>query len=360
MEQRRPTIYDVAREAGVAASTVSRAYSRPGRVNAATARAVFEAAERLGYRSGTLQGHGNRDARPTKAIGLVIADVTNPFYGEIIKGAYQAAHDAGYLLILSHTSESADVERATLEGELAHVDGIVLASSRMSDSALRMIAKQKAVVLLNRTIPEVNCVVTDNPRGTRRAAEHLGMLGHESILYVSGPERSWADGIRWRALREAGHELSLDVRRVGPNDPTIPAGVQAARTAVETGASAVLAYNDQLAIGVIKGVQQLGLRVPEDISVVGFDNILFDEVVEPALTTVAAPLFQMGLTGVRNCIAVTHGAVPSAPPLVLPVKLVERRSTAHRRRYSTSPARGTSRVSGSAASAPRSTDAGSR
>lgn len=341
MDQRRPTIYDVAREAGVAASTVSRAYSRPGRVNAETARAVFEAAERIGYRAAPLQGRGGRDGAATRAIGLVIADVTNPFYGEIIKGAYQAAHEAGYLLILSHTQESAEVERATLEGELAHVDGIVLASSRMTDSALRMIAKQKAVVLLNRTIPEVNCVVTDNPRGVRRAAEHLGMLGHESILFVSGPERSWADGVRWRSLREAGLELSLDIRRVGPNDPTVPAGFHAARKVVELGATAVLAYNDQLAIGVIKGIHRLGLRVPEDISVIGFDNILFDEIVEPALTTVAAPLYQMGSTGVRNCIAVTHGAVPSAPPLVLPVKLVERRSTAHRRRYSTSPALGT-------------------
>ncbi len=356
----RPTIYDVAREAGVAPSTVSRAYSRPGRVNADTARRVFEAAERLGYRAGSLEGRGMRDRPPTTTLGLVIADITNPFYGEIIRGAFDAARAAGYMLILSHTGESAEIERTSIESELAKVDGIVIASSRMNDSALRMIAKQRAVVLLNRVIPEVCCVVTDNPRGVKRAAEHLGMLGHTGIVYVAGPERSWADGVRWRSLREAGLELQLDIGRVGPNDPTLHAGFRAARRVVELGATAVLAYNDQLAIGVIKGLRQVGLRVPEDVSVVGFDNIMFDEIVEPGLTTVAAPLYQMGQTGVQNCIAVSRGAVPSAPSLVLPVTLVERASTAQRRRYRTSPARGTTKVSGSAAKAATSTEAGSR
>ena len=216
---RRPTIYDVAREAGVAASTVSRAYSRPGRVKIETARLIFETAERLGYRAGPASASSAGPRTTTHAIGLVVADVTNPFYGEIIKGAYAAARDAGYLLILSHTDESAHVERATIEQELTHVDGVVIASSRMSDSALRMMAKQKSVVLLNRTIPEVSCVVTDNGRGAQLAAEHLGRLGHEGSCYLAGPEASWSDGMRWRGLREAGAALSMDVRRTGPTSP---------------------------------------------------------------------------------------------------------------------------------------------
>jgi LacI family transcriptional regulator len=324
---KRPTIYDVALEAGVAASTVSRAYARPGRVSAQTARAIFAAAEKLGYRTDRLDGRGPHDHRTTKAIGLVVADVTNPFYGEIIKGAYEAARAEGYMLMLSHTNESPEFERASIEGELGAVDALVIASSRMSDSSLRMIAKQKAMVLLNRTIPEVSCLISDNLRGVRRAAEHLGSLGHRSILYVAGPEESWPEGVRWQALREAGLELELDVRRVGPNPPTVVAGFRTARRVAEIGATAVLAYNDQLAIGVMKGLRTLGLRVPQDVSVVGFDNIQFGEIIEPALTTVAAPLRQMGATGVRNCIAVLHGAQPSAPPLVLPITLIERQST---------------------------------
>src|SRR3954470_17721634 len=145
---RRPTIYDVAREAGVAASTVSRAYSRPGRVHAETAQKVFRAAERLGYRSGRVDGQRPGERVQHDGIALVIADVTNPFYGDIIKGAYEAAREAGRQLVLSHTNESPEVERQTIERELRKVDGIVIASSRMSDSALRMTAKQKPLVLL--------------------------------------------------------------------------------------------------------------------------------------------------------------------------------------------------------------------
>ena len=358
--ERRPTIYDVAHEAGVATSTVSRAYSRPGRVHAETAQRVFEAAERLGYRSGRSDSLQSSDRAVHEAIGLVIADVTNPFYGEIIKGAHEAAREAGYQLILSHTNESPDVERETIEREMEQVDGIVIASSRMSDSGLRMMIKQKPLVLLNRIIPEASCVVNDNERGIRRAAEHLGALGHERIHYVAGPETSWSDGMRWRALRDAATELELDVRRIGPNEPTVLAGLSAARRVVRLDATAVLAYNDALAIGVMKGLRKLGVTVPDEVSVVGFDNILLDELVEPALTTLAAPLYRMGFTGVHNCIAVAQGARHTGTPLVLPVRLVIRQSTAQRRRKSTSPARGTTSVSGSAANASTSMVAGSR
>ena len=358
--ERRPTIYDVAHEAGVAASTVSRAYSRPGRVNAETAQKVFQAAQRLGYRSDRLDGQQPGHRAVPEAICLVIADVTNPFYGDIIKGAYEAAREAGYDLILSHTNESPELERQTIERELNQVDGIVIASPRMTDSALRMIAKQKPVVLLNRIIPEANCVVNDNARGIRRAAEHLGALGHERIYYVAGPETSWSDGMRWRALREAAAELELDVRRIGPNEPTVLAGLSAARRVAHVDATAVLAYNDALAIGGMKGLRKLGIAVPDEVSIVGFDNIIFDELVEPALTTVAAPLYRMGLTGVRNCIAVAQGARSSGTPLVLPVRLVVRHSTAQCRRNRTASARETTRVSRSAAKAARSMVRGSR
>jgi DNA-binding LacI/PurR family transcriptional regulator len=335
--ERRATIYDVAQEAGVAPSTVSRAYSRPGRVHADTVQKVFQAAKRLGYRSARLDGAQPGHRAVHEAVGLVVADVTNPFYGEIIKGAYQAARDAGYLLILSHTDESPLVERQTIERELDNVDGVVIASSRMTDAALRMIAKQKPVVLLNRIIPEANCVVNDNERGIRRAAEHLGSLGHDRIHYVAGPENSWSDGVRWRALREAAMELMLDVRRIGPNGPTVLAGLSAAREVARLDATAVLAYNDALAIGVVKGLRKLGIAVPDEVSVVGFDNIVFDDLVEPALTTVAAPLYRMGLTGVQNCIALSQGARPGGEPLVLPVRLVVRQSTARRRTRTTPP-----------------------
>jgi DNA-binding LacI/PurR family transcriptional regulator len=321
----RPTIYDVAREAGVAASTVSRAYARPGRVNAETARAIFAAAARIGYRVATITGSLGRQ---TGAVALMVSDITNPFYGEIIKGAADAVRQAGYALLLCDTSESGPAEREAVERTLDLVEGVVLASSRMSDSAIRMIAKQKPLVLLNRQISETSCIVADNPRGVRHAVEHLGMLGHDTLTYVAGPDASWAEGMRWRALREATHELELRVRRIDPqDDPTMRTGFTAARRIVEDGATAVLAYNDALAIGVIKGLKQLGVHVPGDVSVVGFDNVLLAVVVDPALTTVATPMRKAGAAGVGNVLALAAGAKTSGETLVLPVKLVVREST---------------------------------
>jgi DNA-binding LacI/PurR family transcriptional regulator len=155
-------------------------------------------------------------------------------------------------------------------------------------------------------------------------------------------------------LRGAAAELKLELRRIGPNEPTVLAGLSAARRVAQFDATAVLAYNDALAIGVMRGLRRLGIAVPNEVSIVGFDNIIFDELVEPALTTVAAPLYRMGLTGVRNCIAVAQGAWTSGTPLVLPVRLVVRQSTAQRRRNMIAPARPRARVSRSAAEAARS------
>jgi len=379
----RPTIYDVAREAGVAASTVSRAYSRPGRVSAETTRAIFAAAARIGYRATTITGALGRS---TGAVALMVSDITNPFYGEIIKGAAEAARNAGYALLLCDTSETGPVEREVVERALDLVEGVVLASSRMSDSAIRMIARQKPLVLLNRQISETSCIVPDNPCGVRHAAELLGTLGHDTVTYVAGPEASWAEGVRWRALHDAAQELKLRLHRIDPQDaPTMRTGFTVARRIADEGTTAVLAYNDALAVGVIKGLKRLGVAVPQHVSVVGFDNVLLAEVVDPALTTVAAPMHLAGSTGVGNVLALAAGARTSGETLVLPVKLVVRESTGPRRarrppvaqasidrpsvarprvgqrsRNSISPARGTTSVSGSAANAARSTEAGSR
>ena len=300
----RPTIYDVAREAGVAASTVSRAYARPGRVNVDTARLIFAAAERIGYRAAKITGSVGQQ---TGAIGLMVSDITNPFYGEIVRGAHEAAGESGFTILLSHAREDAPFERDWTERELAAVEGVLLTSSRMSNNAIRMLAKEKPLVLLNRRVPEVPAVVTDNARGMRRAVEHLAELGHQSVTYVAGPEASWADGTRWVALMEACNELDLRFRRVGPcNVPTVPAGLAIASEVLAQRATAIIAYNDLMAIGVIKGMRRAGVRVPHDINVVGFDNIALSAIVDPGLTTVALPHFAMGRWAVNALLAMIN------------------------------------------------------
>ncbi|GAA3725311.1 LacI family transcriptional regulator [Spinactinospora alkalitolerans] len=337
-----PTIYDVARAAGVAPSTVSRAFSRPGRVKAETAERIRMVATELGYRTNPLARA--LSTTRTSMIALILSDITNPFHFEIIRGAEAAASEAGYTMLLADAQESYRLEREALERTLSTVEGIVMAGSRMSGTAVRMIAKQKPVIVLNRAMADVPSVVTDNPRGARRAVEHLAELDHRAITYVAGPEASWADGMRWRSIREAGHELDLSVRRIGPYLPTVAGGMRAAEDLARQQTSAVVTYNDLVAIGLMRGLQTMRIRIPEDVSVVGFDNIFSADLVTPALTTVAAPLRVLGTTAVRNLLAVVGGArSQTGLPVVLPTRLVVRGSTARRSRKRTWPRRPTDR-----------------
>ncbi len=341
------TIYDVAKAAGVAPSTVSRTFARPGRVNADTAARIRQVADQLGYRANPVT-QAPVTAR-TRMLGLMVSDVANPFYSQLIRGAQLAATEAGYEILLADSRESSARERATLERLVPVVEGFVIGSSRMSDSALRTIAKQRPMVVLNRALVDVPSVVTDNDGGAHAVVELLYDLGHEAATYVAGPEASWADGVRFRALRDHGTRAGLVITRVGPCLPTFEGGLAAARTLREKPPSAVIAYNDLIAVGVMHGLLREGIAVPEQVSVIGFDDILISRISLPTLTTVAAPMRQMGVTAVKNVVALISGAKHrSTEALVVPVQLKVRGSTAQRSRKRVSPALGTTMVSGSA------------
>jgi DNA-binding LacI/PurR family transcriptional regulator len=322
-----PTIYDVAQAAGVAPSTVSRTFSRPGRVNSETADRIRKVAAELGYRTNPMARA--LSTTHTNLLAFVVPDITNPVYFEIIDGVQEEATEAGYTVLLVDSRESDRRERESLERALPIVEGIILGTSRMSDASIRMIAKRTPMVALNRAVREIPSVVPDNARGVRRALEHLGELGHEPITYLAGPEASWADGMRWRGLREASLELAVHVRRLGPLSPTVSGGVAGAKAWAQAPTTGVIAFNDLVAIGFIRYVSARGYRVPEEVSVVGYDNIFAADLVTPPLTTVATPRRALGAAAVRNLLAQIKGARPrSGPPVVVPVKLVERESTA--------------------------------
>ncbi|GAA2224657.1 LacI family DNA-binding transcriptional regulator [Promicromonospora sukumoe] len=331
----RPTIYDVARAAGVAPSTVSRAFSRPGRVNADTADRIRRVAHELGYRTSPI-GRGLPDGR-TALLAIIVADLTNPFFFEIIRSAEKTAIDSGYTLLVVDAHESSGAERRALERTLPLVEGVVLATSRLSDAAIRAVAKQRPTVVMNRVVADVPSVVTDNAQGMRRAVEHLAGLGHSRLTYLAGPEASWADGMRWRAFREATQELGLRARRLGPFAPTLAGGLSAAQALTTHTATATVAYNDLVAIGTMRGLTRLGVEVPRDLSVVGFDNIFGSDFCTPPLTTVASPLRHFGTFAVQRLLnqlrAPSAGLSAAASsglsaPALLPAKLVERGSTA--------------------------------
>lgn len=353
------TIYDVAAAAGVAPSTVSRTFSRPGRVNAETAERIRQVAKDLGYRANPLPQ--SRTDTPTKLIGLMISDIANPFYGQIIRGAQLAATEVGYDIVLVDSRESGSRERATLERLVPIVEGFVIGSSRLPDSTLRMIGKQRPMVVLNRELRGVPSVVTDNAGGVKEALGLLADLGHESVTYVAGPEASWADGVRFRALRDQAGQFGLHTQRIGPLLPTFDGGLAAAQTLLKRPPTAVLAFNSVMAVGVMHGLIREGLRIPEDVSVIGFDDTLVSRLFFPPLTSVSAPTRAMGGTAVTNVLAIARGARPSREDaLVVPMHLRIGGSTGQRRRKRVSPALGTTNVSGSAAKASTSTVDGSR
>ena len=326
-ERTAPTIYDVARAAGVAPSTVSRAFSRPDRVNAETAARIRRIAADLGYRTNPLAralptGH-------TSMIAVASSDITNPYYFEIIRGAQAAAAERNYTTLLADAQESVTLEREALERAIPTVEGIVLASTRMSDSSIRMLAKQRPLIAVNRDITDVPNVVTDHAMSVRQAVDHLVELGHRRITFLSGPEAAWANGMRWRSLRLYAAELDVQVRRLGPYAPTAAGGTRAAEDFRDHRTSAVIAYNDLVAIGFMRRLVALGARIPADVSVVGFDNIFASALMSPELTTVAPPLRTLGSMAVHNLLALIGGANPTTvQPLALPTRLYVRASTA--------------------------------
>ncbi|WP_313554916.1 LacI family DNA-binding transcriptional regulator [Miniimonas arenae] len=323
---RAPTIYDVARVAGVAPSTVSRTFARPGRVNTDTAARIRAVAAELGYRANPV-ARALSTAR-SHMIAVVVPHLANPIYAEMLHGAQAAAAEAGYVLLVEDTHESAAHERTSAERVLPVVDGIVLASSRMSDSAIRAIAKQVPVVVVNRALPDVPSVVTDNARGTRKAVEHLVALGHRDLAYLGGPAASWADGVRWRSFADRARELGVAAQRIGPLRTTVAGGLGATEQARRLGATGLVVYNALMAVGLMRGLSAAGVRVPEDVSVVGFDNIVLAQLVTPSLTTVSSPLSDMGAAAVRNLLALVAGAQPrSGEPLLMPTRLTVRGSS---------------------------------
>jgi LacI family transcriptional regulator len=151
------------------------------------------------------------------------------------------------------------------------------------------------------------------------------------MAYLAGPEASWADGMRWRAFREATQELGLKGRRLGPFAPTLAGGLSAAQALTTHSATATIAYNDLVAIGAMRGLTRLGVEVPRDMSVVGFDNIFGSDFCTPPLTTVAAPLRHFGTFAVQRLLnQVRTSSLGLSTPALLPAKLVERGSTARR------------------------------
>lgn len=319
------TIYDVARAAGVSPSTVSRAFTRPGRVSAHTTDRIRQVAAELGYRG---RGEGPLRARSTaRVLGLWVTDITAVEDARVARGCLAAAEEAGFVVLLHTTRDCDEPEPVRLRRALPLLDGAVVASSPLDDAGILALARELPVVLLDRHLPGVVCLVPDVAEGARLAVEHLSALGHRAVTYLGGPQGGWAEGLRWRAVRAAGRRLGVPGRRLGPFAMTVAGGRGAAEIVAAHRLGAVVCASDLLALGLVRGLQDRGLDVPGDVSVVGFGNVPAAALASPPLTTVAVPLTRLGEAAVRCLVALVEHRHVEGVPLTWPVRLVVREST---------------------------------
>ena len=295
------TIRDVARAAGVSPATVCRALTTPDRVRDTTRARVLRAADELGYSP-------NRAARGlvtgrTGNLGIIVPDLANPFFPGVVKGMQARAREADYAVFLADTDEDPTVEADLVRVLGKQVDGIVLCSPRMSEEDLRALVGETPVVLLHRRVGRIPSVTVDNLDGMRQAVAHLSALGHRRVGYVGGPRTSWSHRERLRGLRTATGAAGVELVEIGNVTPRFSGGVAAADLVLAAGVTAVVAYNDVVALGLLSRFRTRSVRVPAQMSVIGVDDIAMSAMVHPSLTTVALPTEQTGRAGVDLLLA---------------------------------------------------------
>ncbi len=333
------SIKDIARRAGVSHSTVSRALSDSPLVALETRQRIQALAREMGY-SPDLQARALVMGR-TQSVGVVVTTIADPFVAEVMQGIEDAAHSANYSVILA--SSQAEPQREIEAVELLRakrVDLVIVLSSRLGALYLAHLERIGVpVVLINSHSqdrgPYTFAVTVDNRHGGYLATRHLVGLGHRRIAYITGQAHHSDDQERLAGYRDALAEAGLpfDEALVLPGDGDVTGGQRALGRllALSPRPTAVFCYNDRTAIGLIYAAKQAGLALPRDLAVVGFDDIPFASFIEPALTTIAQPMAELGRRAVEMGLALLaeqrEDKVPAASNVILRGRLVVRASS---------------------------------
>ncbi|WP_193103613.1 LacI family DNA-binding transcriptional regulator [Brachybacterium sp. FME24] len=329
---RRPSMADVASRAGVSYQTVSRVLNEPDVVRPATRSRVLEAISALGYTP-------NRAARALKTtrsslIGMLTDGSALFGPAETTTAIETAARDAGYSVVLT-TVGADDAGCREIGAELlsSGADGVlVVAAHEGMVPAVAAVARSTPVVAVSAQaprVPGVEVVGVDQRLGAHQVVEHLVRTGARSVVHASGPQ-DWFDArARLDGFEQALEEHGLDGAVVGPGDWTPLAGYEMTSALIKDGLpDAIFAANDMMAIGVLHALHEHRLRVPEDVAVVGFDNMLGAEFLVPSLTTVSQPFADLGRLALQRLLCLLEGReLPAGTPRTLPPRLVVRRST---------------------------------
>ena len=329
---RKPTLHDVASLARVSTRTVSRVVNNESGYSADTRARVEAAIEQLGYRP-------NLAARSlitnrTRTIGLVVTHLTDPFFPELADGVMRAARDRGYTMFLSSTEDHEPTQRDVLDSLASHgVEAAIVFPANGSDESLAEAANDgMPIVVIDHEMdhPNIGVVSSDIRRGAAMAVTHLIETGHRRIGMVASSRsprsRRWREKGYEDAFGAAGHRV--DQTMVARQPPTIAGGRAATATLLESNPdlTALFAYNDLMAIGAIAELKSLGRSVPDDVAVIGFDDIPLTEYVGPPITTVRLGRDRVGAAAVDLAIAMREDSEHRLEPIVIGVELVHRSS----------------------------------
>jgi LacI family transcriptional regulator, galactose operon repressor len=330
----RATIGDVARRAGVSTATVSRVLAGVGRARPETMGRVRAAARELGYRPSGIAR--SLKLKTTRTLGLIVTDIENPYFPELVRAIEDAARGDGYAVLLCNADDDPEREAGYLDLLVERrVDGIVIAASSLGARQREWLSEPPVPVVLVNTIADgvaLPSIASDNRAGGRMAVEHLVGLGHRRIGHLTAFPRSDAPE-RLAGAQDAMVAAGLPpaAMMVVAGDPGVAGGERAMRTLLESAAdvTAVFAYNDLMAIGAMRACRATHRRVPDDVSVVGFDDVDLAAYVDPPLTTLAQSTAEMGRWAFERLARQLAEPGESGPRemIRLPVRLEVRQST---------------------------------
>lgn len=326
MRKKRVTLKDVAKAAGVSLASTSYAVNRTGSLGEDTRAHVLKVAEEMGYRQ-NLAARATRTGR-TGAIGFVVPDMTNPFFPSLAQSVVQRARQNGYSVFVTDTEGDQTQEEEVVRQLIDRgVDGIVWFPVR-DENSIEKIAGDLPIIVIDRTVAGFECIQADYAEGGRLAAEHLLAAGHSHVGVVAGPMdvRSMRErhGAACAVLDAAG-ALAFSVE----NAFSAELGGTVASAIESRVASAVFCGSDLIAIGVLKYAQKLGIAIPGELAIIGFDDIPWAEYCTPALTTIEMPVDEMAAEAFDVLLRRIDGENESSRRVVFGVRLIERESALH-------------------------------
>lgn len=329
-----PNLEDIARHSGVSRSTVSRVINNDPNVNEKTRAQVQTVIRQLNFQP-NLAARSLASGR-TRVLGLVIPQgvayiFTEPYFSILIQGIAQTCNALDHSIMLWLAEP--DYERRTIQ-QILHgglIDGVIVSSMLTEDAIVKaLIEAQKPFMLIGRhpTQPNVNYVDADNLGGAREATRHLLALGHRRIGLITGPLNTIASLDRQQGYTEALREMQIEVAPslIIESDYTEVGGYASAQQLLKEDVTAIFAVSDTMAKGALQAIQAAGQRVPDDVAVVGFDDMSFAAQLQPPLTTVRQPISQLGERAVMSLIALLHQPENGPQQIILPTELVIRAS----------------------------------